>query len=153
MQTRFARLTVAALCLSPTLPTLAADEKQYAEGEQAVIAATPPADSPFAKVEPGMKYADAAAILGKPTSQHAYCTGKHLIPFFFGTDKARTKQHFKGQGTVIFYSDSSIFGVGLLSICLPREPLEVAEVRYDPNETGFAADSEEAKKEPAQAAN
>jgi hypothetical protein len=152
MHNRFARLTVAALSLSLTLPALAADEPKPAEGEAAIVTGNPPADSPFAKIKPGMKYSEAAAILGKPTSEYAYCTGKHAIPFYFGIDKARTNQHFKGQGIVIFYSDFSSFGFGRYKSCSAKEPLEVAEVHYDANETGVAADSEEAKKEPAQAA-
>lgn len=152
MNTSFTRLTVAALCLSLTLPALAADEKNPAEGEQPVVTGNPPADSSFAKIKPGMKYSEAAAILGKPTSEYAYCTGKHAIPFYFGIDKARTNQHFKGQGIVIFYTDISSFGIGRYKSCTAKEPLEVAEVHYDVNETGAAAEGEEAKKEPAQAA-
>lgn len=152
MRNSFARLTVAALCLSLTLPAIAADEKKPAEGEQPVVTGNPPADSPFAKIKPGMKFSEAAAILGKPTSEYAYCTGKHAIPFYFGIDKARTNQHFKGQGIVIFYTDISSFGIGRYKSCTAKEPLEVAEVHYDANETGVAAESEDAKKEPAQAA-
>src|SRR5574343_1173363 len=152
MNTRFAPLAAAALCLSLALPALAADEKKPAEGEQAIVTGNPPADSPFAKIKPGMKYAEAAAILGKPTSEMAYCTGKHAIPFYFGIDKARTNQHFKGQGIVVFYSDFSSFGFGRYKSCSAKEQLEVAEVHYDVNETGVAAEGEETKTEPAQAA-
>lgn len=152
INTRFARLTVAALCLSLTLPALATDEKKAAEGEPAMVSVIPPADSPFAKIKPGMKYSEAAAILGKPTSETAYCTGKIAIPFYFGMDRARTEQHFKGQGIVIFYSNFSRFGSGHLKFCSAEEPLEVAEVHYDPNATGMIGDSGETQKEPAQAA-
>lgn len=152
MKIGFAPLATAALCLSLTPAALAADDKKPAEGEPAIVTGNPPPDSPFAKVRPGMKYADAAAILGKPTSETAYCTGKHAIPFYFGIDKARTNQHFKGQGVVIFYSDFSSFGFGRYKSCSAKEPLEVAEVHYDANETGVA-EGEEPKKEPAQAAN
>jgi outer membrane protein assembly factor BamE (lipoprotein component of BamABCDE complex) len=153
MKHGFTRITaVAALCLACTLPALAANEEKPAEGEQAIVTGNPPADSPFAKIKPGMKFAEAAAILGKPTSEYAFCTGKHAIPFYFGMDKARTNQHFKGQGIVVFYTDISSFGIGRYKSCTAKEPLEVAEVHYDVNETGIAPESEEAKKEPAQAA-
>lgn len=151
MNPSFARLTVAALCLSLTLPALAADKKKPTEGEQAVVTGNPPADSPFDKIKLGMKYSEAAVILGKPTSETAYCTGKIAIPFYFGIDRARTEQYFKGQGVVIFYSNFSRFGSGHLKFCSAEEPLEVAEIHYDPNETGIA-EGDETKKEPAQAA-
>jgi outer membrane protein assembly factor BamE (lipoprotein component of BamABCDE complex) len=152
MKNRFTRITLAALCLSLTLPALAADEKPPAEGDQPVVTGNPPDDSSFARIKPGMRFADAAAILGKPTSEYAYCTGKHTIPFYFGSDKARTNQHFKGQGVVIFYTAISTFGIGRYKSCTPKQPLEVAEVHYDINETGVASESEEPKKEPAEAA-
>ena len=152
MKSRFARLTVAALCLSLTQATLAADEKKPTEGEPAAVNGNPPPDSPFARIKPGMKYSEATAILGKPTSETAYCTGKIAIPFYFGIDRARTEQHFKGQGVVIFHSNFSRFGSGHLKFCSAEEPLEVAEVHYDPNETAIVGDSGETQKEPAQAA-
>ena len=99
-----------------------------------------------------MKFDEAATILGKPDAISAYCTGKHTIPFYFGNDKARTNQYFKGQGTVIFFTEVSTWSVGRYKHCSPKDPIEVAEVHYDPNEAGVAPkESEEAKKDPAQA--
>lgn len=153
MSVRFTRITVAALCLSLTLPALAADEAKPAEGEAPVVTGNPPAEHPFARIKPGMSYDEASKILGKPTSETAFCTGKHTIPFYFGSDKARTNQHFKGSGVVIFYTNISTWGIGRYKSCTPKEPLEVAEVHYDVNESGVASpEAEEAKKEPAQAA-
>ena len=151
MKPAFARITLAALCLSLAIPALAADDKKAAD-EAAIVTGNPPADHPFARIKPGMKYSEAAAILGKPTSESSYCTGKHAIPFYFGVDKARTNQHFKGAGVVIFYTDISTFGIGRFKSCTPKEALEVAEVHYDPNESGNANADASATKEPAEAA-
>lgn len=153
MNSRFARINLAALCLSLTLPALAADESKPVDGAAAAVTGNPPADSAFAKIKPGMKYADALAILGKPNAENAYCTGKHAIPFYFGNDKARTNYHYQGQGVVIFYTDASTWSIGRYKNCTPKEPMEVAEVHYDAAETGIIPkDGEAAPKEPAQAA-
>ena len=157
MKPRFTCIALAVTSAVLALPALAAEEKKPAEGEASGIYGNPPPDSLFAKIKPGMKYEEATAILGKPDSVGAYCTGKHMIPFYFGNDKARTNQVFKGQGTIIFYSAASEWGIGRYKHCSPKEPTEVAEVHYDPNETGAAApvpkEGEDAKKEPAAAAS
>lgn len=144
---------LAALSLSLNLPATLAEEAKPAEGEKALVTGNPPVDSPFAKVKPGMKFDEAAAILGKPDSVSAYCTGKHTIPFYMGNDKARTNQVFKGQGTVIFYTSASEWGIGRYKHCSPKDPIEVAEVHFDPNEPGVAPkEAGEAKMETAEAA-
>ena len=51
-----------------------------------------------------MSFDETVAILGKPSAEKAYCTGKHRIPFYFGSDKAYTEYLYKGQGKVYFYT-------------------------------------------------
>jgi hypothetical protein len=149
---RFARITTAALCLSLPVATTLADEAKPAEA--AAVTGNPPADSPFAKIKPGMTFEETVAILGKPTSERAFCTGKHWIPFYGGRDRAYTEHYFQGQGVVVFYTDIRSFGIGRYKTCSPTTPLELAEVHYDANASGIAPkDAPEPKKEPATAAN
>lgn len=149
MKHRFPRLAVAALCLSLTSPALLAEAAKPADGDDSVTG-TPPADSPFAKVKPGMTFAEALAVLGKPTSERAYCTGKHNIPFYFARDRAYTEYFYQGQGVVVFYTEPSLSGWSRYKSCTPKDPFEVAEVHYNPNESGTAPKEgeERAKPEP-----
>ena len=50
-------------------------------------------------------------LIGQPTDQGAYVTGKAFIPFYFGSDKTRWEMVYKGQGRLIF-SNQSGFGTG-----------------------------------------
>ena len=144
---------LAALCLSLNLPVALAEEAKPAEAEKPPVTGNPPADSPFAKVKPGMKFDEAAAILGKPTSERAFCTQKHYILFYMGRDRAYTEYYYKDQGVVVFYTDISTWGIGRYKHCTPKQPTELAEVHYNVDETGVAPKDEgEAKKETAEAA-
>ena len=153
MKPSIARITVAAFCLSlATSATLAEDKKT--DGETPVVTGNAPADSPFAKLKPGMKFDEAVALLGKPTSERAFCTGKHHIPFYFGRDRAYTEYYYKEQGVVVFYTDVSVGGWNRYKSCSPDKPTEVAEIHYDPKESGVAPkEGEERPKPQVQAAN
>lgn len=153
MKNRFARLTAAALCLSLPLSVLAADEAKPAAGDDAAaVTGNPPADHPFAKLKPGMSFADAIALLGKPSSERAFCTGKHHIPFYFGRDRALTEYYYKDQGVVVFYTEANIYGWSRVKSCSPKAPFELGEVHYNPNEAGVAPkEGEERPKTPAEA--
>ena len=85
-----------------------------------------PADSPFAKIKEGMSPEEVSSLIGPPTSQGAYATGKAFIPFHYGGDNSRRIFRYKGIGTIIFSQNSS-FSSGY----------SVMEVDYDPNEKGF----------------
>lgn len=64
----------------------------------------PPADSPMAKIERGMSEAQVREILGPPTTQQSYQTGKQWIPGYgaFAPDTHRTEFVYKGIGVVTF---------------------------------------------------
>ncbi|MCA1789367.1 MAG: outer membrane protein assembly factor BamE [Thioalkalivibrio sp.] len=64
----------------------------------------PPAGSPLAKVTRGMSEAEVREILGPPTTQQSYATGKQWIPGYgaFAPDTARTEFVYKGLGLVTF---------------------------------------------------
>ena len=45
-------------------------------------------------------------MVGQPTDQGSYATGKDWIPFYFGSDTYRTELVYKGQGRLIFAGGS-----------------------------------------------
>lgn len=153
MNNRISPIAVAALCLTLSTPPLLAEEAKKAEDAPAVTG-NPPADSPFARLKPGMPFKEALEILGKPTSERAYCTGKHHIPFYFARDRALTEYYYQGQGVVVFYTDVSVGGWSRYKSCSPTEALEISEVHYNAAETGVAPKEGEERPAPQpQAAN
>ena len=64
-------------------------------------------------------------ILGAPTSQQNYQTGKAWIPYYYGPDTGRVDYRYKGLGSVVFsrnrYSGAT----------------KVVRVDSDPNEDGY----------------
>lgn len=45
---------------------------------------------------------DVRKALGEPDNANAYMTGKAWIPFYFGSDVARTDWFYSGQGRIVF---------------------------------------------------
>jgi len=86
-----------------------------------------PASSPLAKIKIGMTAQEVSNILGMPTNQVSYASGKAWIPFYFGDDARRTEWSYKGIGRVVF-SGGNVYGGG---------GGHVERVDYDPNETGI----------------
>lgn len=78
---------------------------------QGEITGLPAANSRFTKLKIGMSQKQVADLVGEPTDQGAYVTGKAFIPFYFGSDKSRWEMTYKGQGRLIF-SNQSGFGSG-----------------------------------------
>lgn len=97
------------------------------------IAGAPPEDSPFGKLKIGMKYEEVIAIVGKPTSESAWCTGKQNIPFYFGDDRGRAQALFKGMGKLEFNATVSMYP---FRICKGNAPLDLVYIEYDPNAAG-----------------
>jgi hypothetical protein len=93
----------------------------------AAAALAVPADSPLAKIKLGMTAQEVSNILGMPTNQVSYATGKAWIPWYFGDDARRTEWSYKGLGRVVF-SGGNVFGGG---------GGKVNRVDYDPKETGI----------------
>ncbi len=69
------------------------------EGE---ITGKPAPGSKFTRLQIGMSRQQVLDIVGQPTDQGAYMTGKAWIPFFFGADRYRHELAYKGQGRLIF---------------------------------------------------
>ena len=63
-------------------------------------------------------------IMGAPTTQQNYVTGKAFIPFYYGPDTSRLDYRYKGVGLIVFtrnrYSNQT----------------EVIRTDYDPTEDG-----------------
>lgn len=105
-----------------------AEPAAQAKQEAAADAPTPPpANSPLAKVTKGMAMSDVSQILGQPTDQNQYVTGKAFIPFYFGDDVSRIEWHYKGLGRVVF-TGGGAFG---------QRGGVVEWVDYDPKDTGY----------------
>jgi outer membrane protein assembly factor BamE (lipoprotein component of BamABCDE complex) len=69
------------------------------EGE---ITGKPAAGTKFTRLQIGMSRQQVLDIVGQPTDQGAYVTGKAWIPFYFGSDRYRHELAYKGQGRLIF---------------------------------------------------
>jgi hypothetical protein len=85
-----------------------------------------PPDSPLAKIKVGMTEFEVSNILGPPTSQGSYETGKRWIPYYYGSDIRLMEWTYKGMGRVIF-TGGNVFG---------GNAGKVKRVDYDPSETG-----------------
>ena len=82
----------------------------------------PPAGSPFAKLTINGTEYDVRKALGEPDNANAYMTGKMWIPFYFGSDLARTDWMYTGQGRIVF-SRNRWTGA-----------LKIIKILYNPNE-------------------
>jgi hypothetical protein len=94
-----------------------------ASGE--VSKSPPPPGSRLARVTPGMTEAQVVEILGAPTSQQNYQTGKAWIPYYYGPDTGRLDYRYKGLGIVVFSRNRYSGGT------------KVIRVDSDPNEDGY----------------
>ena len=134
------QITFITLLTIATGAALAQDAEKKAEAPAAasaapaapVIVGNPPADHPFGQLKIGMTYDEAIAIVGKPSSESSWCTGKQHIPFYFGNDKGRAQAIFKGMGKLDFYgADGGFWGK-----CGMQKILGLVYIEYDPKATG-----------------
>lgn len=73
------------------------------EGE---ITGKPAPGSKFTRLQIGMGMKQVVDLIGNPTDQGAYVTGKAWIPFYFGSDRHRYEFVYKNQGRLIFAGGS-----------------------------------------------
>ena len=66
------------------------------------ITGKPGPGSRFPQLQIGMPMKQVTDLVGAPTDQGAYITGKAFIPFYFGGDRYRHELVYKGQGRLIF---------------------------------------------------
>lgn len=83
------------------------------EGE---ITGKPAPGSKFTQLQIGMPMKQVTDLIGEPTDQGAYVTGKAFIPFFFGGDRHRYEMAYKGQGRLVFAGESMGTGGNLIWI-------------------------------------
>jgi hypothetical protein len=69
------------------------------EGE---ITGKPAPGSKFTQLKIGMPMKQVLDLVGTPTDQGSYMTGKAWIPFNFGSDRYRHEAVYKGQGRLVF---------------------------------------------------
>jgi hypothetical protein len=74
------------------------------EGE---ISGIPAADSRLTKLRIGMSEKEVKDLIGNPTDEGQYVTGKAFIPFYFGSDRIRWEMAYKGQGRLVFAQQSA----------------------------------------------
>jgi len=134
------RFVCAAVLASLTLGSniVLAEEatKKDAPAVEQVIVGNPPADHPFGKLKIGMSYDEVIAIVGKPTSESSWCTGKQNIPFYFGNDKGRAEAFIKGAGKLEFNAQVMMLP---FRICKGSTPLDLVYVEYNPELVAEAA--------------
>jgi hypothetical protein len=130
------RFALAPLALALVAGSLSAEEAAKTEAAaEEVIVGNPPADSPFGKLKIGMTYAEVIAIVGKPSSESSWCTGKHRIPFYFGDDRGRAQALFKGMGKLDF---NATISTGMFGRCSGDQPLDLVYIEFDPTNSGEA---------------
>ena len=94
------------------------------EGE---ITGNPGAGSKFTRLQIGMPTRQVTDLIGPPTDQGAYITGKAWIPFYYGGDKHRYEMTYKGQGRLVFAGG----GMGVYS------GGNLIWIIHNPNESGY----------------
>jgi len=94
------------------------------EGE---ITGKPAPGSQFNKLQIGMAMKEVTDLIGQPTDQGAYITGKSFIPFYFGSDRYRHEMVYKGLGRLIFAGGGG-FSVG---------SGHLIGIIHNPNEKGY----------------
>jgi hypothetical protein len=117
------------LCVAALASGCASSNREAAAPEAAAApaAAKPiPPDSPLAKVTVGMTGEQVTQLIGQPTNEASYETGKRWIPWYFGDEARRTEWSYKGLGRVVF-TGGNVWGGG---------GGRVTRVDYDPSETG-----------------
>src|SRR5262245_50500342 len=90
-----------------------------------VKGAAAPSSSKLAQVKNDMSPEQVQQIMGSPTGQASYPTGKTFNPYNFGGDSGnRVEYKYKGQGRIVF--------------AVPRYGgnMKVVRVDYDPTEDG-----------------
>lgn len=129
MNTHKNLLSLMVISAALALSGCASSGKQAKEAAPAKPAITGniPAGSPFSKLAIGMSRKQAHDLIGPPTDEFTYSTGKMWIPFYFGKDMVRLEDLYKGQGRIT-YTGAGIGGVNYT----------IDHIEYDPNEDGYS---------------
>ena len=76
------------------------------------ITGKPGPGSRFGQLQIGMPMRQVTDLVGAPTDQGAYVTGKAFIPFYYGGDRYRHELVYKNQGRLIFAGGNGWRGGG-----------------------------------------
>lgn len=107
--------------------TTGAPAAKSADAKEGEIIGTPAKNSRFTQLEIGMGMRQVMDLIGPPTDQGAYITGKAFIPFYFGSDRYRHELAYKGQGRLVFAGGGrGNLGVGRL-----------IRITHNENESGY----------------
>ena len=91
------------------------------------ITGEPWAGAKFTKLQIGMSRAEIEDLVGEPTDEGSYASGKAWIPYYYGSDKVRTELHYKGQGRLILSSSGGF----------SADAGHLTEIIYDQTERGY----------------
>jgi len=107
--------------------TTGAPAAKGGDAKEGEIIGTPAKNSKFTQLELGMGMRQVMDLIGPPTDQGAYITGKAFIPFYYGGDRYRHELAYKGQGRLVFAGGSrGNLGVGRL-----------IRITHNENESGY----------------
>ena len=125
-------MNIKAIILASSVALLAAyappgTSTPFYKASASEVVGTPAPDSKFSKINVGMYSKQVMDLIGQPTDQKTYMTGKAWIPFHFGGDNARTEYHYKGEGTLTFAHG----GVGDMT------SQKLIKITVNPSETGY----------------
>lgn len=95
--------------------------------DDAAVVGTPAPGSKFSKIHPGMYSKQIMDLIGPPTDQKTYQTGKAWIPFHFGSDNYRVEYLYKGEGELTFSGG----GLGA------EGSLKLIRITVNPQESGY----------------
>ena len=112
-------------CKSDDAQSAPAEKPAAAKASPAKPAGNAPASSPLSKVATNMSPEQVQEVMGSPSGQGSYPTGKTFNPYNFGNDSGnRVEYKYKGQGRVVF--------------AVPKwgGAMKVVNVVYDPSEDG-----------------
>jgi len=86
--------------------TAKAPAAKSGDAKEGEIVGTPAKNSKFTRLKIGMGMKQVTDLIGQPTDQGAYVTGKAFIPFYFGSDRYRHELVYKSQGRLVFAGGS-----------------------------------------------
>jgi hypothetical protein len=82
------------------------------DGWEGEISGLPAPGSKFTRLKIGMSTDEVFRLIGQPSGQSSYPTGKSHIPFYHGADRWRQEAIYRGQGRLIFSEQGGWGGSG-----------------------------------------
>ncbi|WP_418117011.1 hypothetical protein [Variovorax sp. 350MFTsu5.1] len=105
------------------------------EDEERTVVGQPVSGTAIAQLRPGMTYAEALKIMGKPNAEAVNNTGKAWIPTYDGTDRWRHYLAYKGQGVLVF-AGAAGGEIAEISRTKSYTPDVLIQIVHNPKDTG-----------------